>query len=213
MTQINRSILLASSLATASLFGACGSQTDDAYRGKSLMQLTGTVVNEHAEAPKQADVSVIWGVEVEGAEGEQVQAVRVSGEFPASFSLDFFEPPQTDVDVALGMIVVQKFDHESGPVQTAEDLREKDLLGLAEEYVVAYLAHDVADLPGKEYAEVAEILGANAKAGYYLLQVTPAGPGMFDELAMVSSDTPITVRMAPSEELRVPAIFDYANDR
>ena len=185
----------------AALLCACGTQTDDDFRGETLLHLTGQVVNEQPIVPA-AGVTMVWTYDTGSGDFSVGEAVEVSGGFPANFTLDLFEPPAGIPAAAfatIGLITAL-------PPDTTELPDEDALLGIDEQHVVVYLSRDVADLPAEQHDAAVAVLGGELTTGYHLMEVTP-GSDVFDDMTKVLSTSSITVRMAPVAELRIPNVF------
>src|SRR5687768_12932682 len=77
---------------TAGYFTAgCDAQAGTDYRGESLLSVTGSVAIENQDPPDD----LIPALAFDTRKGDRflIEDVEVSGEFPARFSFDVFEPP------------------------------------------------------------------------------------------------------------------------
>lgn len=101
------------------------------------------------------------------------QSVVVTGEFPASFTLDLFQPPNeealladaTGVQVALGTIVAFEGPANEGP----EDFSETAVVGTSTMHVVVY-----APVAVPESSPWGMMFGAGLEPGFHLLEIMPA---------------------------------------
>ncbi len=193
--------VVASSLVLAGLLGACGAQSDEDYLGQSQLRLAGTVVNTLAVAPA-AEVTILWTYDTGTGDFSVGQSVSVIGAFPAAFALDLFEPPvglPAETFATIGLITAVS-------PTLAGTVDESDLLGIAEDHVLVYLARDVATLPAAERAQAVEIFGGELTAGFHLMAVTPS-TDVFDDMTPIPSTAPITVRLGAAGSLDIPNVF------
>jgi|GEM_PF-6804701 len=171
---IRSPIALVASLAFAplALAPACDSQTDSDYRGETLVQLRGVVTTSTA-LDLRADLEVMIAWDYDHGEGDQIltQTAKVSGAFPARFTLDITEPPPDAVlgsenvgsRGALGYIVVAPTG------MSIDDVVERDGVpaGIATGYMLVYSERAIA--PNTMSALK---VGGPLSAGYSLLAVT-----------------------------------------
>jgi hypothetical protein len=192
---------------------ACSGQVGTDYRGVPLLSLTGTVETSSSGAPvpQPVNAAIVWAqlhLDTTGKETGEPTLIGswapVQGAFPASFTLDIYEPPPA---AALNAIDPSLTPHLAIGFITAldanADMSQVDpsaVAGGAKDFVVTYLDEDV---PGSN--DVAS-LGMQPTAGYHLLKSTPivCDPGpvgsnvpcathpFFEE---VPERTPVTIQL------------------
>lgn len=118
-----------------------------------------------------ADFSVSWELCVDSAVGEMVP---VTGQFPAAFTLDLFQPPPEEalltgedgLAVAFGWFIAADDDLSAIDFSAIEDAPPEGIVGGSETHVLIYAAQDVpADSPWGEF------LGGAYTPGYHVVQV------------------------------------------
>ena len=180
----------------------CDSQAPSDYQGDALGTIHGTIRNQAASAPGAAEVVLLWHLETEDDQEVPV-AVRteVEGSFPASFTLDLFEPPPEETygqldglndnpsehRAAMAMIFV--FDEGQAP-DGSTDYDFETSLSWEERYIVTYAPEAV---PADEIE-----MGIDIPAGYGLMD--------FQDGARYSPiDTPVEIRLVDDKsELGTP---------
>jgi hypothetical protein len=150
-------------LALASL-AACDSQVDGEHQGDPLATLDGTVQNQRDQAIASADIVIAWIYD--NGEGDSVgsQRVTVEGDFPASFSLAMYEPPEDGVlqvtpdgsHFGIGYIVAA----EEGATSVES---EASLLGIEAEHMLIYVPETV-----QAGSEAALFLHSTPEAGFHI---------------------------------------------
>jgi hypothetical protein len=155
-------------LAAAASLPACDAQTDPTYGGEPLATMHGTVTSSDPSPPAQASVTLIWEVWTTNGDTASGVQVPVSGDFPASFTLDLLAPPPADVlnppppgetaQVGTAYIAVLPEGVEYDP-----EMDEEDFLGAAPEHVLVYVAEDIQ--PGSYWESYLRSLPT---AGYHL---------------------------------------------
>jgi hypothetical protein len=160
----------------------CDPAASPSYRGEPLEDLAGTITGALSRPPPPADLLLLW-INWRTAPGTVVGTrVPVAGSFPAGFSLELYVPPPPEAmnvlpnttvepDLAFAWIMVLR----SGAVPPGRDilfhqdvkaLSTGDVLGWAQDYVLAYLDRN-AD-PG---SWAAATLGGALPRGYHLMRV------------------------------------------
>ena len=178
--------MLRSSLAFAAVaLAACSSQASPSYKGEALAQLHGSVQVDSATPvtpPAPLETALMWSGVAPYAFGKTTVSRRevgttvpVSGQFPASFTLEIYTPPP-----ALAMFTCSESGASPGGmrVQVASanveallqgadttDYDYSDLYGQVKDYIILYAD---ADLPADNACEI----GAVTK-GYHLLHYAP----------------------------------------
>jgi len=123
----NRSLLPRTSVLTLALLGAaasalgCDSRAGEEYQGEPLMTISGSVVVNNDLAPAELVPALAFYAASGTKTDLWIHDVSVTGEFPASFTLDVFEPPPAEAlfapedgvgpKVALGFIAAVSPDH------------------------------------------------------------------------------------------------------
>lgn len=103
--------------------GGCGSLAGTDYKGERLATMHGSVVIENPDAPKDLVPALAFRKDADSKTGSGIEIVdvKVTGEFPAGFTIDVFEPPPQDailpIDgpdepwIAIAYITAVKRDH------------------------------------------------------------------------------------------------------
>jgi hypothetical protein len=199
-----RHFVVASPLALA----ACSSQANTSYRGEALVQLHGTV-EDSAQGTSAANipplgVELAWSGLLPGTYGkvstnvpETDTLISVSGQFPASFTLQVYTPPPAVVRLACSR------DPGSPHVASAQIEAVSVSNGDSWGYVTAYeLVYVDADLgPSNPCFPFA------LAAGYHLGSFTWASEpgctnsafcfGTIDGFQEVPQSTPLTLQLTP----------------
>jgi hypothetical protein len=177
---------------------ACGTQSDNKYKGEPLAKLSGQVTTTEATPPPADAVTLVW-VHVAGTGPDVVaEQAPVTGSFPAAFELALFTPPPADAindpSVAGGNFAISFI----GAIDPSKDVNdESSVWGLDEHHMLAYLPNTV-----DAASQIAQFLGGTTSPGYHLMAVVPGPP---DRLAEVPMTTDLDVRLAPVSELTVPS--------
>jgi hypothetical protein len=176
----------------------CDAQAPGDYQGEPLATIRGTVRNEATAPPDGAELVLRWHHESEADQDEPVyEAIEVAGVFPASFSLDIFEPPPESTfgrldgpDDSPSRHLVAEALIEIYPEGTSEYVRA-NAISWEERHFVQYAPEAV---PGDEIE-----LGLDIPQGISLIELGPQG-------ALVSpADTPLEIRLVDDTgELRDP---------
>ncbi len=182
---------------------ACNSLADPDYQGEKLAALHGRVTNHQADTP-ELKVLLQWtrghfscpgdgSCDIALEDQLMISDAPVSGELPARFTLDLFEPPpayaqviwnQAGVEGDPGLFsfafielvpadlgpddfVESGYDDESG--QPFYQVREDAIHGVARDKVLVYAAQELD--PDGDFARF--IVNTPISAGYHLLEVTP----------------------------------------
>ncbi len=197
------------------LASACGTQTDSQYNGERLFRVTGQVTNEVPGA-LQGEVTIHWMFDNGEGASEVVQIANVEGDFPASFTLDLYQPPTlppathlaVGIVVAIDPAVYGMWDDTAGEVDYTAGI-----IGSAEGNVLIWtdgsvLACDSHETLCEAERDVVDAIGTTSpEAGYQLLEVLPDSAADDDEwieLEVAAPDTRIEVRMAPARDLFFP---------
>ncbi len=169
----------------------------------------------------EVDFETNWELCVDTAVGEMVD---VTGEFPAAFTLDLFQPPPAEamlagddgIAVALGLFIAA--DPEAGPVGLQEDPSASPpagIVGGSEGHMLIYAADPVpAESPW------GQMLGGSYAPGYHVLEVIDGGkecgmPGWGDECAYYTDElvpapddlaTPIELILGSFDQIEWPAV-------
>jgi hypothetical protein len=168
------------------VLAGCDAAALQGYQGEPLEALAGTIQGSLAAPPPAADLLLLW-INWRTAPGTVVGTrVPVTGSFPAGFSLDIFLPPPAEAlnalppdssatiaepDLGFAWIMVVR----SGATPPGRDilfhqdvkgLSTGDVLGWAENYVLAYLDRDAVS---GSWAEAA--LSGPLGRGYHLMRV------------------------------------------
>ena len=177
MTRLSPFFLAASVVGV--LFG-CSSQADTAYQGEPLAVLSGTVDTQGAAPPPELYAALAWAQptfepnsDVLQSLSYVAQAAPVSGQFPARFTLDVYQPPPTSTlescsdgaNIAIGFLVTL----DAAPVSGAYVPSTVD--GAAAGTVVVYVDSDRA--PGWICNTRTNGLPFGPTKGYHLLQDRP----------------------------------------
>jgi hypothetical protein len=197
-----RLLLVAALAATA----ACDAQAPAAYEGDALGTIQGTIRNEAADAPSAAEVVLLWHAESEDdAEVPVAVKTEVEGSFPASFSLDLFEPAPDealgaldgpddnpgDYDAAIATILV--YDPADAPEGTTTYDFES-AISWEERHLVVYAPVAVP--------AAATESGVAVPAGFSLLDLT-------DGETYSPIDTPLEIRLVDDKSVLG---FPYGDD-
>jgi hypothetical protein len=75
---------------------ACDSQVDPTYEGEVLFSLSGTVVIDNPDAPKNLVPALAYGASGDGKAAIRIEPVTFEGTFPANIRLKFFSPPSAE---------------------------------------------------------------------------------------------------------------------
>jgi len=78
---------------------ACSAQAEPDYRGEPLAVVRGAIVTGEHAAPSDVEAAVVWISEPE-QDGWPVARVHVSGEFPAQFTVEVFDPPPEPAELS-----------------------------------------------------------------------------------------------------------------
>lgn len=168
----------------------CDSQAPPDYRGEPLGTIRGTIIDASSNPPEAPQVVLLWHHEDEEDRDAPVGVeTQVSGDFPASFRLDLFEPPPEDTLGALDGL-----DDNPGPYRVAEaylmvypqgtteyTYDRAGALSWEERYTVIYAAEDV---PAGEVE-----WGVDVPRGYSLKRST------LDGIEIAPIDTPLQLRL------------------
>jgi hypothetical protein len=173
------------------LLGAtgCDSQVDSDYPGESLATVRGTIANERTLPTPEAHAGLFWIATSAADQNEYLhgESVEVSGDFPAQFQLDLFQPPPEEAlddlaeengeplpsRVAVAMIsVTDQSPEELGAIEDpGSETFYEHFLGIAEQYVVIY-----AEQPTEEFVTNFGEYIAPLDAGYNLVEVIRGTP-------------------------------------
>jgi hypothetical protein len=156
----------------------CDAQVDSDYPGEPLAEVVGTIRNEMSAAPPEAVVALIW---VNSASTPDVfvgESVPASAHFPADFSMKLYDVPPDEIlgdfteggqyprESRIGMAYISVAIPDANGEVVLDPEEGGPLIGLAEEYVLAYVEQDVAP---DTYCEA--LLHGQLEAGYHLLEV------------------------------------------
>ena len=147
----------------------CSAQADPDYRGEPLATIHGRVVTGDHPPDQGMEAALIWMRPEPGLPNDAfvVGRQRVSGSFPADFTLDVLEPPprlygeqESSVNGFIAAI----------PAQTSRVFdRYSSILGVAENAGVVYFWED-SKAPGDEVAIEAANLRVPPTKGYHLFR-------------------------------------------
>jgi hypothetical protein len=142
-------------LATAILgLAACGSQADTNYRGEPLATLSGTVESQSGSAASgPMDAALVWAQVEFSPNAQLIQSINwvgesapVSGQFPASFTLDVYLPPPSSVIIACpsssGHVAVANIVAVPAGVNINSSNLVQSVVGEAEQSLLLYLDSD-----------------------------------------------------------------------
>lgn len=211
-------------LATSAVVAACGAQADPTYRGEPLARIRGIVVSKQTVQPPPLDVALVWksfllenGSGATPLNARQSVATRaaVSGQFPASFTVDVMTPPPSEVMVACHPGDPSRPSRFAvaavlGIRQTADggNVQASDIFGQAPGFLVVYADSDI----GRSACPVLSPITAVALSpGYHLLQkVSPeafaldpssdfaeTAGGLATPISLEVQATPIAREVAP----------------
>ena len=185
---MKRTLTLLSVIAAA----GCDSQAPSDYQGDVLGTIQGTIRNQAASAPGAAEVVLLWHYETpDDQEVPVAMKTEVEGGFPASFTLDLFEPPPEETYGRLDGLDDNPSEHRAGIAmvfvfaegQAPEGSTEYDFegsLSWEERYIVTYAP---VAIPADQIE-----MGIDIAAGYGLLD--------FQDGARYSPiDTPLEIRL------------------
>lgn len=189
---------------------ACDGQKDDSYAGDALASISGTIVKDpSSNAEPGVKVALHWTNFVKDGDTSSSMSVETSGAFPARFTLDVVQPPPADAlnDFTRGGTVPEETRVGTAMIiavrpDAPTKIRDKDLVGIAERFVVAYADSDVK--PG---TQAAALLSGTPAKGYHLMKVVPAAEGeIFDKLVEVDGGfgTAIDLKLAAADQLEIP---------
>jgi hypothetical protein len=147
----------------------CDSQVDGDHNGTALARLTGTVRNMRTQAAVDAEVAVVWENTAGSPDLVAGAAVPVEGNFPASFKLSLYTPPddalinQAPDGSRLG--VAYLFAGVPGTTYGKETTADQ-LLGMDPDHLLIYLPVDVA-----ADSVAATLLHGTTRAGFHIVDV------------------------------------------
>lgn len=145
--------------ALASALSGCSAQVDGAYQGEPLATIRGTVTSTRGALASDRPVvaAVLWYLEPSPGEVEPKfigERVAVRGSFPASFTLDIYNPPPRSAE----MRTTFEFEQEGAsiPIGTPlgvwtgfvaaldarakdDDIQKEDILGIDTSHTLIYL--------------------------------------------------------------------------
>lgn len=136
----------------AAALAACDGQAGPDYPGEPLATIRGTVLANVAVRSGPLDVILFWIPFEDDVDEPVAQRVAVSGEFPAAFKLDLFEPPPPEGYIfpgdpeigfpgfaqAIIIAVPQGLQQDEEPVPGT-------VFGMSDLYQVLYLDGDIAE--------------------------------------------------------------------
>lgn len=183
MTTFSKATSLFALLPLAALLG-CSSQADTGYRGEPLATLSGSVVTGTSLAPSSSvSAAIAWAqpkLLFGGASGQTLtdvgyvgESTPVAGTFPASFTLDVFEPPPTASQIPCstgGATISAGFVVALSKVSASGTIDPNDVLGASNEYLLLYLDKD--EPSGWSCLDQMGFTYTTTK-GYHLMQVVP----------------------------------------
>lgn len=174
------SFLLAASLtASVALSGAaCDALTGPDYPGESLLTLKGEVTEalEVEDADDGVQVAIVWVAgNANGALSPVAETTEVEGDFPASFSLDVYHPPEDSAlvtfdngaRIGIGFIVALPKDGRTG-----DQVDLSTMLGVTNQHAVIYIPGDQDLAPAIE----ANRKFHNGQVGFNLFDVAATSP-------------------------------------
>ncbi len=175
-------------LFTASLFASagCDAQVDGDYAGEPLAVISGKIVNERTLNTPEAHAGLLWSVsydseqaEIYGLSHSIAETVNVSGEFPAQFRLELFQPPPEDgmefveqlgTRIAVAFIVASELAADELNQRITRTFRDDEwlstILGAAENHLIVY-----AEAPTESAIIDDDILGP-LQQGYNVIEAT-----------------------------------------
>ena len=172
-------------IALAALAAGCDARTNSDYQGEVLATLQGEVRLEGSSPPPGDEVELFyrnyggWFGDTGTEDFLFVQRVSVTGEYPAAFQIELFEPPPEEALIDFGT------DGEPDEARVGLGI-------LTSSYECNYLSHDIparcvfgtAPTMALVWAEdaiqpgsrAAEVVGTTLGAGYHLLQYRQTFP-------------------------------------
>jgi hypothetical protein len=184
----------------AALLGAagCDPHADPGYQGEALATLRGEVRLEREEPPPSDEIEVFYQNYTDYVSGEEfdepgdlmqfaiVERVSVTGDYPANFTLELFEPPPIEAltdfttrgepnETRLGLAIIAS-SYECWDFSPIDGAR--CIFGGAGRVALVWAEDDIV-----AGTRTANFLGATLEAGYHLLQYRPnfATPEEFNE--------------------------------
>lgn len=162
--------LPAASLALALVALGCDAQVGPDYEGEPLASIRGSIVREASSDARKVEARLLW-LSPDFVLGT---GAAVRGEFPASFEMRLFAPPPDEAILDFDVLVGPGGGRVGTAVVAATPpgttgLDERELEGVAEEYVLAY-----APEPVRAGSAAASWVGGTLPAGYSLLRVVRA---------------------------------------
>jgi hypothetical protein len=210
---MNRTATLIFASTTALLMAACDSQADSGYQGETLARITGVVKVDAPPSASGTKAAIFWSNTASDPDISVGETVPVSGDFPASFTIDVFAPPpdhalndltqlgDNETRIGIAYIAAVPADYD---VSSNED--PESGWGVSERHVLAYIEDDI--VPGT-FGEA--FVGGALGAGFHVLEVIdvddPSCPGdVFDCLRPAPQDleTAIEVRIADPDTIDFP---------
>jgi hypothetical protein len=153
---------------------ACSAQADPDYRGEPLATIRGTVTTGDHPPSTEMEAALIW-LQPEALTGGAAYVVgrsRVTGNFPANFTLEILEPPPPDAGFTDGFIAAipaqsAPGQHTMGIPSGGPEIDPWSLLGVAEHAGIVYFPQD-SQAPGDDIAFAAEFYKVPPVKGYHL---------------------------------------------
>lgn len=165
-------------LASLLPLGACDPLTGPDYPGEPMLTLSGEVSSalEAGEAPDGIRVAIVWVAgEASGGKFPVADSAEVSGEFPASFTLNVYHPPEEPslltLDaggrVGIGFIVALPEDAALG-----DAIELEQMLGVSNRHVVIYAPTADDAVAAREISATLQTL----EAGFNLVDAATTTP-------------------------------------
>jgi hypothetical protein len=181
---------------------ACDGQAQSDFPGDSLGTLQGTIRSEATLPPASSDVVLLWRTESEpDVEVLSGHKVTVQGEFPASFTLDLYEPPPDEtmhfVDAEPDVSSEYRISASRIDVYPAgtTEYGDENALSWEEHHLVVYAEQEIP-----------------AGATVFSDAVVPAGYGLFDPKksgnVVVPIDTAIEIRLVDDTSVLASPYYD-----
>jgi hypothetical protein len=151
-------------LGVASL--GCSAQVEPDYEGEPLATIQGTVVTGDAPPIDDMEAALVWSTSTEpGIDVFVVGRTRVTGAFPARFTLDVLEPPPAGTAPEPGSVTIGII--AAIPARTGNVVDPTSLLGVADTAGVLYFPEDGKD-PNDHVSRAANYYKVPPVAGYHL---------------------------------------------